>query len=341
MNSKPHPALEHAHRVLDAHSGRAGRKARPGPAPSRWALPQRLLSYNAGILDKVTLRCMEPVFLSGDRPDMVELRLKLDEARTLYAPSELIEAPAAFFSPPQGSVSIQTKRLRRGLSQGQRLRLSWESTYRTFVPHYQTEYDEYRRNARNYVHVFRHNAPAGRPTAICIHPWCMGFLRFEELLFSARTLYRLGMNVVLFTMPFHGRRTPRQALFPGQLFPSRHIHRTNEAFGQSVHDLRCLIQWIQGELNTDAIGFIGFSLGGYTTALMASLESNLRFAIPIVAPVTFADLMWQHGEGRPQRIRAEAEAGLTLQDLREAFCRSFAALASPQDPPRPDADRVG
>ena len=71
-----------------------------------------------------------------------------------------------------------------------------------------------------------------------------------------------------------------------------------------------------------------FSLGGYTTALLAGLEPDLVFAIPIVAPSAFSDMIWDHGAGHPNRKYAQ-EAGVTRQAL-----RTLMAVHSPLIRPR-------
>jgi pimeloyl-ACP methyl ester carboxylesterase len=181
------------------------------------------------------------------------------------------------------------------------------------------------------VHFWRH-AERGRPTVVCVHCWCGGVLRFEEHVFAAASLYRLGFDVALFTMPFHGRRTPPQARLAGQLFPSRNVQRTNEAFGQAVADLRVLMRWLREEQGSGPVGMMGVSLGGYTTALMASLEADLAFAIPLAAPCSFADVLWHHGKGTKALSEAE-EAGITLQDLRGIFAVHCPLSHAPKLPP--------
>ena len=69
----------------------------------------------------------------------------------------------------------------------------------------------------------------------------------------------------------------------------------NEAVALSVYDFRILFDWLQRERGAEQIGVTGLSLGGFTTAMLASVESRLSFAIPNVPVVSFADLVleWQ------------------------------------------------
>src|SRR5205807_1476028 len=71
----------------------------------------------------------------------------------------------------------------------------------------------------------------------------------------------------------------------------------------------------------------GMSLGGYTTSLLATVEP-LDFVCPIIPVANFPDLFWSHGEGRPERSRAERE-GITVELLREAMAVHTPLLRTP------------
>jgi pimeloyl-ACP methyl ester carboxylesterase len=77
------------------------------------------------------------------------------------------------------------------------------------------------------------------------------------------------------------------------------------------------------------------SLGGYTSALWASVDDQLAFAVPIIPAVDMADLMWRHGETSPARRRA-SRAGVTSDLLRDVF----AVHAPLTRPPRLAPERL-
>lgn len=130
---------------------------------------------------------------------------------------------------------------------------------------------------------------AGAPaTLIALHGFTMGDARIDAAVLMAEAWYRLGLDVVLVTLPFHGPRAPRDARFSGQLFGSWHVGRLNEAVRQSVHDVRRVIAWLRAR--GAAVGVMGVSLGGYLTALAAELTDDLAFAIPIAPPVHLGTL---------------------------------------------------
>src|SRR5215510_833330 len=65
------------------------------------------------------------------------------------------------------------------------------------------------------------------------------------------------------------------------------------------------------------------SLGGYTTALWASVAGpgdigGIDFAVAMIPAVSMARLMWRHGEHSPERVRA-IKAGITCDLLAGAF----------------------
>jgi len=63
---------------------------------------------------------------------------------------------------------------------------------------------------------------------------------------------------------------------------------------------------------------MGMSLGGYTTALWASIDDQLAFACAIIPAVSMAELMWRHGEDSPSR-RDAVDAGVSRDLLVDVF----------------------
>ncbi len=81
-------------------------------------------------------------------------------------------------------------------------------------------------------------------------------------------------------------------------------------------DVRRLLSWVRAQ-EAPAIGALGLSLGGYNTALLASLESELVCAIPGIPASDFARLFFEHSHDSQQNeMRAQ---GLTPELLREVL----------------------
>ena len=281
------------------------------------SLMGRLLAWQSRFVDRFALDVMEKAFLFGEPHDWSEsLGGGLDQIHELYAHEDVLAQPDEFFAKP---LSPQRFRLRKlnDLNGGERLAVTFESTYQTFDEEFSDEFGYHSSNGKVVAHVWQHH-DRDHPTVIALHCWCGGYLRFEERIFAARKLYDEGFNVVVMTLPFHGVRTPTDALFSGQLFPSPDLRRTNEAFGQAVADVRLMTRWLREDGHAGPIGLMGISLGGYTTSLLASLTDEYDFAIPIIAPASFADILWWHGSNRDARQDFET-AGVDLDFLRAVW----------------------
>ncbi len=243
----------------------------------------------------------------------VELTRYNDPA-ILAEPDRLLAAPAT--SPRLGVLA------RRPIAGGRASHYSFPSAYQPLHPGYAREYAGYDRLADVHVHAWEHTTPAPA-SIILVHGWAVGARRLHEIEFSIGALFRdLGLDVYFFVQPFHGERKPSQVRFSGQLHPSTDLVRTNEAFIQTCIDLRALIGAIL-ERRGNSVGIMGSSLGGYTAALLASIDPRLDFVVPIMAPASMAHLMWDHGERDAFRRRVEA-VGMTRDRFHQAW-----ALHSP------------
>ena len=81
---------------------------------------------------------------------------------------------------------------------------------------------------------------------------------------------------------------------------------------------------------------MGMSLGGYTTALWASIAGpddpgGVDFAVAMIPAVSMARLMWRHGETSPVRRRAMS-AGITEDLLVDAFAVHAPTTRAPRVP---------
>jgi pimeloyl-ACP methyl ester carboxylesterase len=233
---------------------------------------------------------------------------RLDTSAIFYATAD---REGRLFPEPDAA-RLSERRLGR-IGDGEIVDVSWQSR---FVP-LQSVHREYLRawpqNLRANARWFRHPQP--RPVILCLHGWSAGRFGFETRAFRVPWLYARGFDVVLFQLPFHGRRG-RAGLGPPP-FPSADPIRTHETFAQAIHDLRALIRTLR-ERGAPAIGAFGKSLGAYTTSLLATTEPNLAFAVPMIPLGSLADLMWESGRGTPAR-RAAEEAGISKARFTAAF----------------------
>lgn len=238
-----------------------------------------------------------------------------------YNDPAILADPDRLLAPPPARRELiprAHRRLRGGLAG----HFTFASPYTPHHPAYAAEYARYDRLGTVHVHAWEHAAPAPA-SIVLVHGWAVGARRLHELEFSISQLYAgLGLDVYFYVHPFHGERTPSAARFAGALHPSTDLVRTNEAFIQTCQELRALLTMIE-ERRGNPIGMMGSSLGGYTSALIASVDPRLAFVVPIMAPASFAALLWEHGDADPLRAQAEA-AGMTRERFHHAW-----ALHSP------------
>jgi pimeloyl-ACP methyl ester carboxylesterase len=269
----------------------------------------------AAATDRLVLRAIERLFVLGRRPAARAQEQR--RAAELYGDPELLADPRRFFPYPADVPAVVVER-RRPLPGGAEWSLRFQSGYRTFDPTFQARYDKScERNRTVDLRGFFHEGGGAAPVAVCINGWRTGQHAIEQLLFRASTLYQAGIDVLLFPLPFHGPRAPAWR-GSGALFPSPSVSVTAEAFGQAIWDLRRTLLWLRQTRRAAAVGVIGMSVGGYAASLLAALERDLSFVVPFVPLVSLAELMWTHGEGRPERIRAE-QNGVTKASLERAF----------------------
>lgn len=163
-------------------------------------------------------------------------------------------------------------------------------------------------NRTAHARWFRHSGPA-RPCVVLIHGYIGGNYALEERLWPVKRLFQSGLDVVLTILPLHG---PRRAQARGYLppaFPSSDPRFTIEGFRQLVFDHRALFDHLQ-RCGVRDLGVMGMSLGGYSAALLATLERALRFAVFMVPLAAIEDFAYKNGRmiGHAAEQLAQREA---------------------------------
>ena len=140
---------------------------------------------------------------------------------------------------------------------------------------------------RNNVVRFQHwrHSDGPRPTLCVIHGFMGSPYLVNGLFFALPWFYRSGYDVLLYTLPFHGQRAERFSPFSGYGYFAQGMTGFAEAMGQAVFDFRTILNWLQHN-GVDRIALTGLSLGGYTSALVASADDRLEAVIPNVPLVT-------------------------------------------------------
>jgi len=266
-------------------------------------------------------RRMSPRGARRDPAGPGEARARLIALAAAYGDGTLA-LPSRFFPAPEPP-AMRITPIGDGPLGTQVVDLSYPSDYEPFLPAARDLHLRATENLTAYARWW--TSGRGRPTIVLLHGWGGGNHWVTERTFGVAYWLRHGYDVAAFVLPFHGDRAPGTgAMRSGALFPSSNPMRTNEGFGQAIFDLRGLARFLRGR-GASVIGALGMSLGGYTTALWASVAGSddaagggIDFAVAMIPAVSMARLMWRHGERSPERLEA-AKAGITEDLLIDAF----------------------
>ena len=238
-----------------------------------------------------------------------------------------LQEPQGFFVPPRSVLPTRGAASTRQLGDGTELQvvdLRWPSKPGVHAASLAERWLAAEENRWAHARLFSRAAADGqrRPVAVLIHGYMGGHLAMEERIWPLEQFDARGLDVALLVLPHHGPRKGRGAL-QRPLFPSPDARLTVEGLRQSIFDLRALIDILRRE-GHPAVGLAGMSLGGYITALMATLEPELAFALPIIPLSCFAT--WYRDQdalvGEPEERRRHLEAI-------EALTRVVSPLARP------------
>ena len=295
-----------------------------GAAPALRGLFDLLCRASAGV-DIALVRAMQS-FLDPRSYSTADLLGRLDAIHACEAVYAGVDPELFYAEPPPLDHVIQ--RAVRALPGGRVHDLTWPSGYVAHHPEERTSFARWRENEIVHVRLFAHERAA--PTIVFVHGYRGGPFHLEERVWPVSRLYSLGFDVALFTLPFHGLRSPTPWRI-SPLFPSnREIARTNEGLGQSIRDLRGLLAWLRRR-GAPRVGVAGMSLGGYVAALLATVDPTLDFLVPFIPLADFADAFVDH-----QALRNES---VPLQLVVAAY-RSLALCSPLARRPRLPGDRI-
>jgi hypothetical protein len=199
--------------------------------------------------------------------------------------------------PPLDAPTIDLTRAVPGLSYEH---LSFESAYEPWADEVgRDRWLAYAANRTAHARVFRHTG-SPRPWIMCVPGYRMGGVAIDIVGFQVAWLFgRLGLNVLIPVLPFHGpRRVGRRS---GDGYMTGDFIDTIHAQAQTLWDLRRLLTWIRAQ-DAPAVGVYGVSLGGLTAAMLASLESDLGCVVAGMSPACFAGLMRDNSPALVRRL---------------------------------------
>jgi len=130
-----------------------------------------------------------------------------------------------------------------------------------------------------------------RPWLICNNGFRTGLAPVDVRIFR-HYHEALGLNVLMPVLPLHGPR--RVGRMSGDGFLSGEVMDTVHAVAEAIWDLRRLIGWVRLE-GAPAIGTLGLSLGGFTTALLAGVQDGLATSIAGIPVADIPRIFFRHG----------------------------------------------
>lgn len=263
----------------------------PGlPAAGDLGLVNRMVYEGTVGFDMVLRTGLASVLTAAMVPTIVR-QDRAREARRLAFYEDLAadRDPSAVFHAPDPATARRVK-VHRGapglprLDGGHAELLRFRSPFVPLQPEVRREYAKLRENGTAWAQHWRHE-DGPRPTMCVIHGFGASPFWFNTLFFELRWFFAQGYDVLLYTLPFHGRRRSRFAPVNGAELFSHGFAQFNEAIIHAVHDFRVFADHLERS-GVTRFGVTGLSLGGYTSALLAAVEPRLDFVIPN-APVTW------------------------------------------------------
>lgn len=162
--------------------------------------------------------------------------------------------------------------------------IRFDSSFQAVNPALREQRSSYARN--NVVHAQHWVHDDGpRPTLCLIHGFMGSAYLFNGLFFSLPWFFKSGYDVLLYTLPFHGRRAEANSPYSGYGYFADGMGGFAEAMAQAVHDFRSVLDHLEST-GADRIALTGMSLGGYTSALIAGVDDRIQAVIPNVPVVT-------------------------------------------------------
>jgi pimeloyl-ACP methyl ester carboxylesterase len=260
------------------------------PSPDQLSLRTRAV-VEASALADIGLRTLAASMVTASvLPLALSPKRLRDERAALEHYGALTEAADVerSFPAPLGDHPVRARRVSpvplRG-QQGSVELLSFESRFRAVNPAMREAYAAHERNRIARAQHWRHTDGEGpRPTLCVIHGFTASPYWVNSAFFSLPWFFHNGYDVLLFTLPFHGRRQSRRSPYSGHGTFAHGFANLNEAMAQAVHDFRVFTTYLL-ETSASQVGVTGLSLGGYTSALLAAVEDRLQLCVPN-APVT-------------------------------------------------------
>jgi len=200
---------------------------------------------------------------------------------------------AKSFPPPTELPDVRSRPaslLAEWLANGTVDNIAFRSSFTALNPAMRKQWSAFTSNNIARAQHWRHD-DGPRPTLCVIHGFMASSYLLNGLFFSLPWYYRSGYDVLLYTLPFHGRRAERFSPYGGFGYFAKGLSGFAESMAQAVHDFRSIVDYLR-HTGVERVALTGISLGGYTSALLATVEDRLEAVIPncpVVVPAKLFD----------------------------------------------------
>jgi hypothetical protein len=152
-------------------------------------------------------------------------------------------------------------------------------------------------NRMLHAYVLEHGG-GPRPWLVCVHGFGMGAPLVNFHGFAAKRLHEeLGLNLIFPCLPLHGPRAGGKMSGLELLEPD--FVNLVHTFAHAVWDIRRTVAWVRSR-RAKKIGLYGISLGGYLSALVASIEPRIDC---VIASIPMVDLTSAARDNEPWIFR--------------------------------------
>lgn len=278
----------------------SGGDATPGGLPKRsdLSLRQKLIVDSSAMAD-VGLRTAIASLVGGAMlPKIATAAFRPMNARAerealrFYADLGTAHDPELSFPAPPEPPRVSSRPanpIAEWMAHGRVQNIKFKSSFEAINPAVREQWRGYERNnvvrAQHWVHD---DGP--HPTLCVVHGFMGSAYLANGLFFALPWFYRSGYDVLLYTLPFHGARAEKFSPFSGYGYFADGFAGFAESMAQAVHDFRSVMDYLE-HTGVDRIALTGISLGGYTSALVASVDDRVQAVMPNVPVVAVDDLL--------------------------------------------------